>query len=200
LVAGSRVLALLWLAAALSACSTASTRVTLMPDHAGHVGTVVVANTQGRQQVEQAYGSVDVGAANAAPRAPQAGNQRVFERQHRVVLAAQPTPPRSFVLNFKFDSMELTPESRQLLPEVLKVVRSRLPTEVTVFGYADSAGAADYNLALSAERAKAVAALLKKIDPDLPVEVQYFGDRVPLVPTPPGVPEPRNRRAEIFIL
>jgi len=42
--------------------------------------------------------------------------------------------------------------------------------------------------------------LLKKIDPDLPVEVQYFGDRVPLVPTPPGVPEPRNRRAEIFIL
>jgi outer membrane protein OmpA-like peptidoglycan-associated protein len=104
------------------------------------------------------------------------------------------------MLNFLFDSMELTPASRKMLPEVLQVVRQRSPTEITVFGYTDSVGTDSYNLALSAQRARAVARLLRKIDPDMPIDVQYFGDKAPLVPTPRGVPEPRNRRAEIVIL
>ena len=104
------------------------------------------------------------------------------------------------MLNFLFDSMQLTQASKKMLPEVLQVVRDRSPTEVTVFGYTDSSGAAAYNLTLSAERARAVARLLKQINPKLPVDVQYFGDKYPLVPSPRGVPEPRNRRAEIVIL
>ena len=104
------------------------------------------------------------------------------------------------MLNFLFDSMELTPASKKLLPEVKQVVRDRSPTEITVFGYADSSGTAAYNLALSAQRARAVARMLKEIDPNMPMDVQYFGDKVPLVPSPRGVPEPRNRRAEIVIL
>lgn len=184
----------------LAACASAPTRITLMPDQDGRVGGVVVANAQGSQAVSRAWEAVEVGDAASAPALRRARDPDEVGRTHRALLAAQPTPPRSFVLHFLFDSMELTPESRQLLPQVLDVVRGRLPTEVTVFGYADSAGAAAYNLELSAQRARAVAALLRQIDPDLPVEVQYFGDREPLVKTPPGVPEPRNRRAEIFIL
>jgi outer membrane protein OmpA-like peptidoglycan-associated protein len=191
--------ALAWLVL-LSGCTAAPTRITLLPDQDGHVGAVSVATAQGQQRVDQAYGSVAVAAAAAAPGAAQAVDRPAFEKSHRALLDAQPTPPRSFVLNFKFDSMELTAESRKLLPEVLQVVRDRLPTEVTVFGYADAAGTAEYNLALSAERARAVEKLLRQIDPALPVEVQYFGDKAPLVPTPPGVREPRNRRAEIVIL
>jgi outer membrane protein OmpA-like peptidoglycan-associated protein len=42
--------------------------------------------------------------------------------------------------------------------------------------------------------------MLRKIDPELPVELGWFGDKSPLVPTAPGVAEPRNRRAEILIL
>lgn len=87
-----------------------------------------------------------------------------------------------------------------MLPEVLQAVRDRSPTEVTVFGYADSSGTAAYNLALSAQRAQAVARLLKQIDPKLPMDVRYFGDKAPLVPSPPGAREPRNRRAEIVVL
>ncbi len=131
---------------------------------------------------------------------PRGVKQQAFEKDHRALLAAQPTPPRTFMLNFLFDSMELTPESKTMLPEVIQVVRDRSPTEITVYGYADSSGTADYNLALSAERARAVARLLEQIDKRLPIEVKYFGDKVPLVPTPPGVREPRNRRAEIVIL
>ena len=196
---GARALAALALAAALSACSTVSTRVTLMPDDDGSVGAVVVDNAHGQQRIDRAYDRVDVG-ASGAPRRASTAHRAALEKSHRAMLDAHPSPPRSFVLHFHFDSMELTPESRRRLPEVLDTVRGRLPTEVTVFGYAESVGTPEYNLALSAERARAVAAMLKKIDPDLPVQVQYFGDKAPLVPTRPGVPEPRNRRAEIFVL
>lgn len=194
-----RAAALLLSALVLAACSSTGTRVTLMPDQDGHVGAAVVANAHGQARLDQAYARVEA-IGDAAPRLLAPGDRQAFERTHRALLDAQPTPPRTFVLHFRFDSMELTAESRALLPQVLDTVRGRLPTEVTVFGHADAAGAADYNLALSAQRAQAVADVLKKIAPDLPVRVQYFGDRDPLVPTPPGVAEPRNRRAEILIL
>lgn len=196
---GARALVALVFAVTLAACSTVSTRVTLMPDQDGAVGAVVVENAQGQQRIDRAYDRIDVG-ASGAPKRSTAANRAALEKAHRAMLDAHPTPPRSFVLHFRFDSMDLTPESRRLLPEVLETVRGRLPTEVTVFGYADSVGTAEYNLLLSAERAHAVAAMLRKIDPDLPVQVQFFGDKAPLVPTRPGVPEPRNRRAEIFVL
>lgn len=194
-----RALVLLSVAVLLSACSAAPTRVTLLPGQDGKVGAVVVHNAHGEQRLDQAYGRVDA-VTSAAPALAKADTREAFEVKHRALLDAQPTPPLSFVLNFRFDSMELTPESRQKLPEVMAAVRNRLPTEVTVFGYADSAGAPAYNLQLSAERARAVAALLRKIDPELPVQLDWFGDKSPLVPTPPGKPEPRNRRAEILIL
>ncbi|MEP7184318.1 MAG: OmpA family protein [Rhodanobacter sp.] len=183
----------------LSGCAAPQTRVTLLPDHGGHVGAVTVSDAQGQQRIDRAFNTVAV-EQSSAPGTPSAVDRQAFEKDHRTLLDAQPTPPRSFVLNFLFDSMELTPASRKMLPEVLQVVRERTPTEVTVFGYADSAGAAAYNMALSAQRARAVARVLKQIEPELPVDVRYFGDKAPLVATPPGVPEPRNRRAEIVIL
>jgi outer membrane protein OmpA-like peptidoglycan-associated protein len=188
---------LLVLAGVLSGC--AATRVTLLPDQSGHVGAVTVSDARGEQRIERAFDSVAVGQSLSSA-TPRAVDRQAFEREHRALLDAQPTPPRSFTLNFLFDSMELTPASRKLLPEVLEAVRDRSPTEVTVFGYADSSGTAAYNMKLSAQRAEAVARLLKQIDPKLPMDVRWFGDKAPLVPTPPGVPEPRNRRAEIIVL
>ncbi len=193
----TRMLALLVVAGLLSACAT--TRVTLLPDHGGHVGAVTVSNAQGKQRIDQPFNTVSVD-QSSAPGAPRANDRQSFETDHRTLLDAQPTPPRSFVLNFLFDSMELTPESRRVLPEVLQAVRDRSPTEVTVFGYTDAAGTPSYNMELSAQRARAVAHLLKQIDPGLPIDVKYFGDKAPLIRTPPGVREPRNRRAEIVVL
>lgn len=181
----------------LSGC--AATRVTLLPDHGGHVGAVTVSNAQGTRRIDQAFSTVSV-EQSAAPGAPRAENRQAFEKAHRALLDAQPTPPRVFMLNFLFDSMELTAASKKMLPQVMQVVRERSPTEITVFGYADSSGTAAYNLELSAQRAWSVARLLKRINPQLPIDVRYFGDKDPLVRSPPGVPEPRNRRAEIVIL
>jgi len=193
------LVALLAAAGVLSGCASSATKVTLLPDQSGHVGAVTVSDAQGQQRIDRAFNTVAV-EQSSAPGAPRANDRQVFEKNHRALLDAQPTPPRSFTLNFLFDSMVLTPESKQMLPEVLQSVRDRSPTEVTVFGYADSSGTEAYNMALSAQRAQAVARLLKQIDPKLPMDVRYFGDKAPLVPTPPGVREPRNRRAEIVVL
>ncbi|HWG11542.1 MAG TPA: OmpA family protein [Rhodanobacteraceae bacterium] len=189
---------LILMAAAAMLAGCAVTRVTLLPDQSGHVGSVTVSNAQGQQRIDQAFSTVAIG--GSAPGEPRAVNPQAFEIDHRALIGAEPTPPRSFVLDFLFDSMKLTPESKALLPEVLRVVRERSPTEVTVFGYTDAVGTADYNLGLSAQRARAVADVLKQIDPKLPVNVRYFGEKYPLVPSRNGVPEPRNRRAEIVIL
>ncbi|NYE31096.1 outer membrane protein OmpA-like peptidoglycan-associated protein [Rhodanobacter sp. K2T2] len=197
-----RLFALVLLSAAgvLSGCAASSaTKVTLLPDQSGHVGAVTVSDAQGEQRIDRAFDTVAV-EPSTAPGAPRASDRQAFEKDHRALLDAQPTPPRSFTLNFLFDSMALTPESKQQLPEVLQSVRDRSPTEVTVYGYADSSGTAAYNMALSAQRAQAVARLLKQIDPKLPMDVRYFGDKAPLVPTGPGAREPRNRRAEIVVL
>ncbi|TQL81178.1 OmpA family protein [Delftia sp. HK171] len=183
-----------------SLAGCAGSRITLMPDQNGHVGAVTVTSLQGQQHTDQAYSRIDIGSTSAMPSPSQAVDLQSFEKAHRALLDAQPSLPRSFIVNFKFDSMELTPESKKLLPEVVRVVRERIPTEVTVFGYSDASGKPDYNLELSAKRARAVAVLLKEIAPNLPVKVQYFGDKAPLVAVPPGTQEPRNRRAEIFIL
>ena len=104
-------------------------------------------------------------------------------------------------LNFLLDRTVLTDESKSLLPVVLETMRARKPTEITVFGHADASGSEERNFKLSAERAKFVADLLRKHDPTLDkIDVQSFGDKVPLVPSDTRAAEPRNRRAEIVIL
>lgn len=192
---------LLGLVLLLSGCAAGTgTRVTLLPDQGGHVGAVTVSTARGQQRIDEAYGSVFVENAGAAPVAPTGTDRQAFDQAHRRLLDAEPPRSCSFILNFEFDSAVLTPKSRKMLPEILRTVHDHMPTEVTVSGYADEAGTAEHNLLLSAKRARHIAALLKGVVQDLPVDVQYFGDKKPLVPTPRGVREPRNRRVEIFVL
>jgi outer membrane protein OmpA-like peptidoglycan-associated protein len=121
------------------------------------------------------------------------------EKSYDELLRAQPSRPRNFTLNFLLDSTVLTDESKALLPEVLRVARDRAPTEVTVFGHADASGSELHNTRLSADRARMVAALLRKADPTMvDIDVQWFGDRLPLVRSDSR--EARNRRVEIQIL
>lgn len=185
----------------LSGCtSPPSSRVTLMPDEDGHVGAVWVSNAQGKQKIDQAFTSVKIETARSAPSEATQTDHQAFEAAHGSLLKAQPSKPRSFVLHFMLDSTELTSESKLLLTEVLQTARDRKPTEVCVFGHADAIGTEHSNLTLSSDRARVVAELLRKSDPGLHIEVNHFGDKVPLIPSRPGIPEPRNRRVEVNIL
>jgi outer membrane protein OmpA-like peptidoglycan-associated protein len=83
---------------------------------------------------------------------------------------------------------------------VLLAIATRPVPELTVAGHTDSLGTDQYNDALSLRRAERVRGLLvaRGISPASIVAVGR-GKREPLVPTPDGVAEPRNRRVEITV-
>ena len=172
-----------------------------MPDADGKVGSVSVSTAAGSQTIDQAFDQATVGTAASAPSATASLGRDAVEAAHPELLKAMPPKPMLFVLNFLLDKTVLTDESSAMLRAVIQAARERRPTEITVFGHADVSGTPERNLKLSAERAQYVADLLKKSDPLLDrIEVQFFGDTAPLVPTAAGVREPRNRRAEVMIL
>lgn len=201
--------------AILAGCATppaapaARTTVVLLPDEDGHVGAVLVtptasdgaasAPTGAAQKITDAYAAMTI--ESAAPPRTEPLDAAALEVKHPTLLRAQPTKPVSFVLHFLLDKTVLTAESRALLPKVIEAAKARKPTEITVFGHADSSGSAERNLQLSAERADYVARMLRRSDPALDhIDVQSFGDKVPLYKSITRTPDPRNRRAEIQIL
>jgi len=69
-----------------------------------------------------------------------------------------------------------------------------------VVGHADATGSAAVNRTLALQRAQNIqqALVAAGIDPRL-LTIASYGSGNPLVPTPQGVPEPRNRRVEITV-
>ena len=116
------------------------------------------------------------------------------------VLSTLPPPPEHFTLHFRFESDELTEESRVLLGRILDAVKKRPASEVAVIGHTDTAGAPTSNFELGLKRAQMIYKLLvgEGLDTSL-IEVTSHGEGDPLVRTADEVLEPRNRRVEISI-
>lgn len=200
----SALWAAVWLAAMVGCASPPpaappSTTVILLPDEDGKVGAVSVTSAEGSRDIVQAYGALT--AAAAGPAASQDMQREAVEARFGDLMKAQPSKPQRFVLYFMLDRAELTEASRALLPEVLRAARERSPTQIAVYGHADALGTPQRNLQLSAQRAAFVASMLRAADPQLQeIEVEYFGDRWPLVPSQADAAQPLNRRVEVTIL
>ncbi|HEV8398065.1 MAG TPA: OmpA family protein [Vicinamibacterales bacterium] len=176
-----------------------SNLVVLLPD-AGKTtaGRAVVSNDKGTVDLSEAGAAVRVASGEAPKSAAVTPNdvQRIFGD----ALAALPPSPQHFVLYFRFDSEELTDESRRLVQDVLTVVKQRSDPEVVAIGHTDTTGTPIKNVELGLRRANAVRTLL--IDAGLPaasVAVRSHGEGALLVQTADGVFEPRNRRVEITV-
>ena len=162
----------------------------------------------GRASVENASGTVDLGAAgdatrvreNERPRAVSPMSDAEVQRLFGDALGALPPPPRRFVLNFRFESEELTEESRKLLPQILLVVRERSAADIVVTGHTDTMGTTAANHALGLKRAAAVRGVLIKAGVEaVRVQVSSLGETDPLVRTADNTAEPRNRRVDIVV-
>ncbi len=115
-------------------------------------------------------------------------------------LAALPPAPKSFTLYFQFDSDELTPDARALLPEILRIVKERPVPDVVAIGHTDTTGSAASNYQLGLRRAARVRDLLVEAGLDAAlIAVTSAGEGEPLIRTPDETPEPRNRRVEIAV-
>jgi outer membrane protein OmpA-like peptidoglycan-associated protein len=115
-------------------------------------------------------------------------------------LAAQPAAPARFILYFKDDSEELTPESEVSLLEGFRTIRARGALDISVIGHTDTIGTREYNYQLSLRRARKVADLVAKQGVDRNIlDIESHGEDNLLVKTGDQVREPRNRRVEITV-
>ena len=113
-----------------------------------------------------------------------------------------PTPaiPARFIVYFPFDSSKVSEEAMKTI-EAAAAAAAKDKLDLSVTGYADRAGAEDYNMGLSLKRAEAVRDLLgtKDIMGDK-ITVGGRGEADQAVVTPDGVKEQANRRVEIILL
>jgi OmpA-OmpF porin, OOP family len=122
----------------------------------------------------------------------------VFEGAITEVERALTTEGEAYLVFFAWDQAELTPVALAVLDQVqADFIRGR-PTRLVVAGHADRSGPEPYNEALSEQRARNVArALVQRGVPEQALDVEWFGERRPRIPTPDDQREPRNRRVEI---
>jgi outer membrane protein OmpA-like peptidoglycan-associated protein len=172
--------------------------IVLLPDEDGSTGRAVVSNPAGSADLTQPRSASNV-TTNRRPEVSTMSEADV-RRLFGAALDALPPAPQSFTLYFRFDSDELTEESKALLPKILGTVKERSAPEVVVVGHTDTMGTPAANFALGLKRAAAVRELLVASGLDAAiVEATSLGESFPLVRTPDETPEPRNRRVEIAV-
>ena len=163
--------------------------------------------TTGAAGVSNPLGSVDLVAerdaarvtTNSAPVLIKLSAEEV-ERIFGEALSALPPAPRRFTLFFRFESDELTDQSQALIPQVLAAVKEHAVQDVIVIGHTDTMGTQRANYGLGLKRAMMVRNILVKSGLNVSsIEVTSVGELDPVVKTPDGTPEPRNRRVDIAV-
>ena len=124
------------------------TLTVLLPDSDSNtVGRATVSNASGTANLETARDSTLVSASE--PPAPvtvlsESEIRRIFQD----ALSALPLPPQRFTLYFRFESNELTDESRAMLPEIRKAITGRPVPDLVVVGHTDTTGTRAANFEL----------------------------------------------------
>ena len=189
------LLSALW----LGGCATGHTVVVLLPDPDGYAGEVEISNKDGTRSINEAGYAVSV----SSGKAPQpAGKMSEKEIKHifAKALAVEPPPPAKYILYFFLDSIELKPDSRASMKEIISEIERRASTDIEVIGHTDRSGDEEFNMALSRRRAESVRDLLVApgISPAA-IRIAFHGEGNPLIQTADNVHEPLNRRVEVIV-
>ncbi|SEM49725.1 OmpA family protein [Syntrophus gentianae] len=179
---------------------TARTQVVLLPDPDGKVGEITIKNKGGVQMITKAGHMAETGDAVPAGAAQAPMAKEDIDKIYGAALSALPERPKTFILYFRTDSTELTEASRKTLSSVKNAVDSRQSRDISVIGHTDRTGKKKYNFSLSRSRALKVKKILVStgVNPAT-IEIGYHGEANPLIKTPDGVAEPRNRRVEVTV-
>lgn len=104
------------------------------------------------------------------------------------------------IFRFNFDSSDLSPKNRELLSRIAGILLVSKGYGLSVYGYTDDIGTAEYNQSLSVRRAKAVEDYLVQsgIDRSI-INVKGYGKTNPLVPSTAASARAKNRRVEIAL-
>ncbi|MGB0955201.1 MAG: OmpA family protein, partial [Panacagrimonas sp.] len=148
----SRVWRLL-LCVSLTACATGE-RVILLPDASGKTGKILVQRGERQTLLDQPYEQARPGLIGGlgSGQSDKASVDKAFGE----ALSALPPEPKSYFLYFEGDSDQLTAESLQRAPGILKQIAQWPAAEISIIGHTDTTGERAYNDALSKQRASRV--------------------------------------------
>src|SRR5690349_7336798 len=196
------VLVLAGAAALLNGCS--SKKAAQAPQLPGQAIVALLpdpdTNVTGKAFVQNTAGRVDL----LAPRDATTVSDRTSPQTVTTLTAAQvrelfgdalsalPPAQKHFTLFFRFDSEELTADSRALAPDIVKAVRERPVPDILIVGHTDTTGSKASNFALGLRRANTVRNLLRQDRlPVTSIDVVSHGETELLVPTADGTFEAR---------
>lgn len=132
--------------------------VVLPEDEGGEPGGIVLSQNGKKIDLDRPFAAAGVG--------DKFGDLPVAEGEIRDAfadaLAARPKPPKEFVITFAFDSVVIRDNEYQQVMLAAEEARSRPAAEVIVTGFTDAVGDAAVNLAISRQRADAVARAINK--------------------------------------
>jgi outer membrane protein OmpA-like peptidoglycan-associated protein len=170
--------------------------VILLPDADGSVGVIEVDSPHGAAKLGRAREAV----AFEDPSHTFIADDEQIREADRATLAAEPQAPQGFTVYFRSGGTRLVADSEAAWEGIVAALAARRVPEITITAHTDRAGDEEPNLALSEQRAAAIRDALvgAGLDADL-IEVAWHGETRPAVATEDGVPELRNRRAEIRV-
>ena len=193
-----RILFVVLVSGLLSACS--GTTVVLIPDADGKVGQVAVTNAGGTTLLSKANESTQASKAEQAPTQPVTLTDKKIRSMFADTLAKEPAPPKRYRLYFLTGTATMTVDANAELAKIAAAIKARNSCDVSVIGHSDRVGDNESNRGLSLQRAESVAKALTNIGvASQCMDIRYYGENDPAVPTADNVAEARNRRVEVEI-
>jgi len=184
---------------ALAGCGLPPNVVVLLPDENGTVGEIAVHAGARSAELDKPFAAVNAGSAESLGHVFTAERSDV-DSEFASALAAAPRTPLVYILYFRTGLTELDPMSQGNLADAIAAAKRSANVDISVVGHADATGSDAYNATLSLKRAQTVRdALVAAGARSDVIEIAYHGANNPLVPTPRGVPQLRNRRVEVTI-
>jgi outer membrane protein OmpA-like peptidoglycan-associated protein len=174
--------------------------VILVPNPDGTVGKAEVVTAGGKQVLEKANGMTSVSGSAAPPSPVTTADSNYIATTFSDALGIEQIPSEKFILFFNTATVALTPRSQKDIAAVVEAIKRRNSIIVTISGHTDAVGSAQLNDKLARNRAERVQELLLQHGVSQQViSVSSHGKGNPLIPTPDGVAEPKNRRVEVIV-
>lgn len=197
-----RYVALLWITIGIilfSGCASKGVQVTLLPEENGKVGTISIADTQGKAHtINSAYEALDISLKGEINTVLE--NNESVHKKYAETLNALPQKPESHLFYFGFDNTTLDAKQLAELKNIAQSIKEKNSVQVICIGHSDSSGDKEYNKILSLQRARKVAEKLvsHSVDKSL-IILKYYGDANPLDTSNTKEGNAKNRRVEIIL-
>ncbi|WP_029893724.1 OmpA family protein [Desulfohalovibrio reitneri] len=127
--------------------------------------------------------------------------RRARQEERRTEMMQEDMAELATMINFAFDSFELSDEARDILRAKAEILKEHEDLRLVIEGYCDNRGTEEYNLALGERRARAAYEylVLLGISPNR-MNIVSYGEEDPIDPANNEVAWAKNRRCEFKVV